>query len=120
MATHLIVRVCAIAVTIGVCSIATLAEPINISAKLSTSVIGASQPNSAFVLRDQAIFVSGAKQTSPTSLFSANNTQFLASGFEKRGTASAVVVPEPSAILLLGSGLLTALGYRAKRRTKSR
>ena len=123
MATHLIVRVCAIAAAIGICSIATLAEPIRMSEKLNTvSITGRSQPNSAFVLRNQAILVSGVKQTSPTSLlFSATNTQFLSSGFEKRGTASAVALPEPSAIMLLGTGLLGALGYRARRRSaKSR
>jgi len=133
MASHLVVRVCAIAVTIGICSIATLAEPISMSAKPNTvSLIGRSQPDSAFLLHNQAISVTGANslrnvglksQTTATSFSASANTQYLNSTFDKNGPASCVAVatPEPSAILLLGSGLLSALGYRSKRKlAKSR
>ncbi len=126
MATSFIVRVCAIAATIGICSMFTLAEPISMSAKLNSAITsgGPSQHFSASLLSVRAISLSGVNkqsQTSPTSFSMGANMMGPAVSVEKIGTPLfAVSVPEPSAMLLLGSGLLTALGYRARRKlTKS-
>lgn len=123
MATHLIVRVCAMAVTIGICSISSFAEPISMSAKLnSVSTLGLRSQHDSASLSVKAISLSGANkqsQTSPTSFsMSANMLGSPTIGLEKVGTPlNVVTVPEPTTMLLFGSGLLAALGYRAKRRT---
>ena len=119
MVTHRIVRVCAIAAAIGICSIATFAEPMSISKVTAVSSALRSQPDSAS-LSDRAIFLSSANKKAPTNLsFSAgaNMMSAPAVSLAKIGTPlNAVTVPEPSTMLLFGSGLLTALGYRARRR----
>jgi hypothetical protein len=122
MASHLIARVCAIAATIGICSIATFAEPISMSAKPNT-VSGTavrSQPDSAFLLNVQSTKSLGEdiKSQSGTSFLVGANMPHYAGSFDKTRTALSITpgVPEPSAVVLLGSGLLAALGYRSKRK----
>lgn len=120
MANHHVVRVCAIAATIGICSITALAEPISMSAKLNTVAGMRSQPNSAFLLSsaNSLSAVGIQSETSATSFLPSANMPHYTGTLDKTRTALSVTpgVPEPSAILLFGSGLLTALGYRAKRR----
>jgi len=122
MATHLIARVCAIAATIGVCGIATFAEPISMSAKLNTASVAAvrSRPDSAFLLNVQTTSRLGEdiKSQSGTSFLVGANMPYYAGSFDKTRTALSITpgVPEPSTVVLLGSGLLAALGYRSKRK----
>lgn len=122
MATHLVARVCAIAATIGICSIATFAEPISMSAKLNTVSVAAvrSQPDSAFlsVQSTSSLGEDIKSQAGPTSFLVGANMPHYASSFDKTRTALSITpgVPEPSAVVLLGSGLLAALGYRSKRK----